>query len=81
MHIDAHSNLGSHSDPPAIMAMKCHMCWGPCPGKDGCVVTWGDAAAGGDSSTVQDQLHEVRQVHWRNLEDFGVASAVIWFLL
>ena len=55
------------------------MCRGPCPGKDGCVVTWGDAAAGGDSSTVQDQLHEVRQV-----ENLGVASAVanavIWFL-
>ena len=59
------------------------MCRGPCPGNDGCVVTWGDAAAGGDSSTVQDQLHEVRQV-----ENLGVASAVasavanvvIWFL-
>ena len=59
------------------------MCRGPCPGKDGCVVTGGDAAAGGDSSTVQDQLHEVRQV-----ENLGVASAVasavanavIWFL-
>ena len=29
---------------------------------DGCVVTWGDPDAGGDSSEVQDQLRGVRQV-------------------
>ena len=29
---------------------------------DGSVVTWGDAATGGDSSAVQDQLRGVQQI-------------------
>lgn len=29
---------------------------------DGHVVTWGDPTAGGDSSTVQNQLHNVRDI-------------------
>ena len=29
---------------------------------DGSVVTWGDAAGGGDSSAVQDQLKNVQQI-------------------
>ena len=31
--------------------------------EDGCVVTWGPADFGGDSSAVQDQLRGVQQIH------------------
>ena len=30
---------------------------------DGSVVTWGEAASGGYSSAVQDQLRDVQQIH------------------
>lgn len=40
------------------------------------MVTWGDAVAGGDSSNVQDQLHDVRQAMGAPLlELLGIAGA------
>ncbi|CAE7470270.1 mask, partial [Symbiodinium sp. KB8] len=48
---------------------------------DGSVVTWGDAAAGGDSSAVQDQLKNVQQIQASNAAFaaiLGDGSVVTW---
>ena len=45
---------------------------------DGSVVTWGNRAAGGDSSAVQHQLKDVQQIHvtWGQATDGGDSRAV-----
>ena len=48
---------------------------------DGCVVTWGHADAGGDSSVVQGQLKNVQQIqasHGAFAAIVGDGSVVSW---
>ena len=48
---------------------------------DGTVVTWGDAAHGGDSSSVQAQLKDVQELHAAASVFYAIlanGSIVVW---